>query len=59
MTETRDRPPRVPGWVKWPGIAIGILAIAFGVMRLFGVQHWPGMHMPNSSPGVHAPGSHP
>jgi len=56
MTETRDTPPRMPGWVKWPGIVLGVLVVVFVVSRLFGVQHGPGMHSPNNPPGTHAPG---
>jgi hypothetical protein len=60
MSETRDTPPRMPGWVKWPGLVIGILVVVFVGLRLLGVQHGPGMHMPNTPAGTHAPGgSHP
>lgn len=56
MTDTRDAPPRVPGWVKWPGIIIGILVLVFVGLRLLGIQHGPGMHRPSDPAGTHAPG---
>jgi hypothetical protein len=58
-------PPRMPRWVKWPAIILGLLIALFLVLRLLGVdgpgQHGPGRHMPGggnppaSVPG-HAPG---
>ncbi|HEX6686861.1 MAG TPA: hypothetical protein VF062_29110 [Candidatus Limnocylindrales bacterium] len=36
--------PRMPGWVKWPGIMLAALIVVFLVLRLFGVEHGPGMH---------------
>jgi hypothetical protein len=57
MSETREKAPRMPGWVKWPALAIGVLVVALVVMRLLGIQHGPGMHMPSSPTGTHAPGS--
>jgi hypothetical protein len=56
MTESRDAPPRMPGWVKWPGIVLGILIVVLVVTRLLGIQHGPGMHMPNNPAGTHSPG---
>ena len=46
----------MPGWVKWPGLVIGILVLVFVGLRLLGVQHGPGMHKPNTPVGTHAPG---
>lgn len=46
----------MPGWVKRPGIVLGVLAVLFVASRLLGIQHGPGMHSPNNSPGSHAPG---
>jgi hypothetical protein len=50
----------MPGWVRWPGLVIGVLVVVFVVLRLLGVQHGPGMHgpmpnMPSNGP-THAPG---
>jgi hypothetical protein len=45
----RDRgsPPRMPRWVKWPAIVIGLLLLlVLVVLPLFGVRHGPGQHMP-------------
>jgi hypothetical protein len=56
MSETGDPPPRMPGWVKWPAIVLGVLVVVFVVLRLFGVQHGAGMHTPNNPPATHAPG---
>jgi hypothetical protein len=56
------RPPRMPGWVKWPAIVLGILILLFLTLRLFGIQHGPGQHVPDGDrpatvvPGGHAPG---
>lgn len=59
----RGSPPRMPGWVKWPGIFIGVLVLLFLVLRFFGFEHGPGRHMPGGgippasvTPGGHAPG---
>lgn len=50
----------MPGWVKWPGIIIGVLVLAFVVLQLFGVQHGPGMHTPTNPVSSQTPGgSHP
>jgi hypothetical protein len=59
-------PPRMPRWVLWPAVVIGVLVLTFLVLRLFGVQHGPGRHMPGGgnpsatvAPGGHAPtGNH-
>ena len=52
-------PPRMPRWVKWPMIILGVLIALFLVLRLFGVEHGPGRHAPGDqpagTPGVHAP----
>ena len=56
MSEAGDAPPKMPRWVKWPGIVIGVLAVVFIGMRLLGVQHGPGMHAPADPAGTHAPG---
>lgn len=53
-------PPRMPGWVRWSAIILGVLIALFLVLRLFGVEHGPGQHMPgggNSPAG--APGHDP
>ena len=42
----RVRPPRMPGWVTWPAIIIGILVAVLLVLRFFGVEHGPGQHTP-------------
>jgi hypothetical protein len=43
-------PPRMPGWVKWSAIVIGILIVVFVVLQLTGLggEHGPGRH---KSPG--------
>ncbi|HCT76293.1 MAG TPA: hypothetical protein DGG94_06375, partial [Micromonosporaceae bacterium] len=49
-------PPRMPGWVKWPAIILGVLIALFLVLRLFGVEHGPGQHMPGGgNPPASAP----
>jgi cytochrome b561 len=41
----RGSPPRMPRWVKWSLIVIGILLLLLlVVLPLVGVQHDPGMH---------------
>ncbi len=42
----RTSPPRMPPWVKWPAIVIGILLVVFLVLQLTGVggNHGPGRH---------------
>jgi hypothetical protein len=54
-------PPRMPGWVKWPAVIIGVVVLVFGVLQLVGMGgvHGPGRHIPGGdvSPSV-APGQH-
>ncbi|MFG1697168.1 hypothetical protein [Nonomuraea sp. NPDC049309] len=47
----RGSPPGVPRWVKAAAIVVGILILAFAVMRLTGLggEHGPGRHMPTGS----------
>jgi cytochrome b561 len=41
----RGSPPRMPRWVKWSLIVIGVLLLLLlVVLPLFGVQHGPGRH---------------
>lgn len=54
MTSADSKPPRMPRWVKWPAIVLGILVIVLVGSRLLGVQHGPGMHNPSQT---HSPGS--
>ncbi len=42
----RGSPPRMPRWVKWPGIILGILVLLLVLLRLAGVEHGPGLHTP-------------
>jgi hypothetical protein len=42
----RGQPPRMPGWVKWPGIVLIVLALVFLALRFVGVEHGPGLHGP-------------
>jgi hypothetical protein len=59
----RESPPRVPRWVKWSAIVIGILVLVFVVLQLTGIggEHGPGRHGPGGGPppasvsGVHTP----
>jgi hypothetical protein len=53
-------PPRMPGWVKWPAIIVGVLILLFVVLRFFGIEHGPGRHGPgnDSPPASVAPGGH-
>lgn len=59
----RESPPRIPRWVRWPGIIIGILVLLFVVLQLTGIggEHGPGRHAPGgdtppaSVTGVHTP----
>lgn len=70
-TETADvaagpdsgSPPRMPRWVKWPAIFLGVLVVLFLVLRFLGVEHGSGRHRPGGdrppasvTPGGHAPG---
>lgn len=60
MSEPRDAPPRMPGWVKWPGLVLAVLILLLVVARILGVEHGPGMHTPKAPTGTAAPGgSHP
>jgi hypothetical protein len=43
----RPTPPRMPRWVKVSIVIIVVLALAFVVTRLAGVQHGPGLHTPD------------
>jgi hypothetical protein len=41
----RGSPPRMPRWVKWSLIVVGVLLLLLlVVLPLFGVQHGPGRH---------------
>ena len=42
----RGTPPRMPRWVKMAVIVVGVLVVAFVVLRLTGVggEHGPGRH---------------
>jgi hypothetical protein len=52
-------PPRMPRWVKWPLIVLGVLIALFLVLRFFGVEHGPGRHSPGGDPPASvAPGGH-
>lgn len=62
----RGSPPRMPRWVKWPGIIIGVLVLLFLIVRFTGLDggmHGPGRHMPGGetppasvTPAGHMPG---
>lgn len=56
MSGTRDTPPRMPRWVKWPAIVLGVLVLVLVVSHLLGIKHGPGMHTPNTPTGTHATG---
>jgi hypothetical protein len=56
----RGSPPRMPRWVKWSAIVIGVLfLLLLFVLPLFGVQHGPGRHLPGGDavPVSVAPGA--
>jgi hypothetical protein len=63
VVRDRESPPRVPRWVKWSGIIVGILLLVFLVLRFTGIggEHGPGRHLPGGDPppasvtGVHTP----
>jgi hypothetical protein len=40
-------PPRMPRWVKVPGIIVAVLVLVFLVLKLFGIggEHGPGRHI--------------
>lgn len=42
----RGSPPRMPRWVKWSGIVIGVLILLFVSLQIAGVggEHGPGRH---------------
>jgi hypothetical protein len=43
----RGSPPRMPRWVKWSVIVVGVLILLMVVvMSLFGGRHGPGRHLP-------------
>jgi hypothetical protein len=54
----RGSPPRMPRWVKWSLIVIGVLLLLMlVVLPLFGVQHGPGRHgLGEPVPAATAPG---
>ena len=54
----RGSPPRMPRWVKWPAIIIGVLILVLIVLRLTGFEHGPGRHTPggDAPPASVAPG---
>jgi hypothetical protein len=45
----------MPRWVKWPALVLGLLVLILVGSRLAGIQHGPGMHMPDQPAGTHAP----
>jgi hypothetical protein len=53
-------PPRMPRWVKWPLVILGVLIALFLVLRFFGLEHGPGRHTPGDGtpPATVAPGGH-
>jgi hypothetical protein len=55
-----SEPPRMPAWVKWPGVALIVLVVVFLALQLFGVEHGPGMHRPgqDTSPAPGVPSDH-
>ena len=42
-----ESPPRMPRWVKVAGMIVGVLILAFVVLKVTGVggEHGPGRHM--------------
>ena len=48
----RASPPRMPRWVKWPAIIIGVLLVVFLTLQLTGVggNHGPGRHGGDTRP---------
>ena len=44
----RGPPPRMPRWVKWPAVIVGVLILLFLVLRFTGLagEHGPGRHLP-------------
>jgi hypothetical protein len=63
MASDRESPPRVPRWVLWSGLIVGILVVLFLVVGLTGLggEHGPGRHLPGGGTpptgvsGVHSP----
>jgi hypothetical protein len=49
--EPRPGPPGMPRWVKVFLVIAIVLALAFIVSRLLGLQHGPGLHNPGGSGG--------
>jgi hypothetical protein len=56
MVPGRGAPPRMPLWVKVAVIVLGVLLLAFAVVRLTGLggEHGPGRHLPAGT-GQQAP----
>jgi hypothetical protein len=56
-----DQPPRMPGWVKWPAIVLGVLVLVFIGLTVLGIEHGPGLHSPGggNGPGTPSPGPTP
>jgi cytochrome b561 len=48
----RETPPGMPRWVKIATIVVGVLLLAFLVLRLTGIagEHGPGRHMSGLGP---------
>ena len=49
-----ETPPRMPRWVKIPGIVVGVLILVFLLLHLTGVagQHGPGRHFSGLGPSL-------
>jgi hypothetical protein len=43
----------MPGWVKWPGLVLGVLAVIFVALRVAGVQHGPAGHNRDRPQRIH------
>jgi hypothetical protein len=63
MVSDHVAPPRVPRWVLWSGLIVGILVVLFVILGLTGIggEHGPGRHLPGGGTpptgvsGVHTP----
>jgi hypothetical protein len=47
-SDTKDRPPSTPRWVKVSGIIVLTLVLLFFILKLTGIggNHGPGRHIP-------------